>query len=176
MSVYDSYYLTPDDYAKAEKNGISKALLEDRFYRKNWNKKRAINQARRETNKHRKYIKQAKNNGISLNTYRVRLVRGWSMQDASTVPLTNKKERINRVRKANRKYPEWVYDNLEKNNIKITTFYTRVNDMHWSLEDASTLPILKAGQRHNKEHPWQQDEETRYAKSRGVDHEQTQIY
>jgi len=147
MSVYQDYYLSPEDYKKAEKNGISKQLLDDRFYQKNWNKKRAVSQPRRDPNKHRKYIQRAKNNGINLNTYRLRVARGWSMQDASTEPPTSKKERINRVVKASRKYPDWVYDNLDKNNIKITTFYTRVNDMHWSLEDASTYPTMQRGQK-----------------------------
>src|SRR5699024_7432032 len=40
--------------------------------------------------------------------------------------------------KKNRKYPDWVYEELKKNNINRDTFWRRVNTYKWSVKKACT--------------------------------------
>jgi|SRR5699024_337908 len=126
MSVYQDYYLSPEDYKAAERNGIYKELLNVRFYHNNWSKERAINQPKRKHVQNCKYRKRAKDNGININTYTSRVQRGWSKKDASTITPLSEKERTRRVCKARRKYPDWVYDTLKEYDINIITFHERI--------------------------------------------------
>lgn len=84
----------------------------------------------------------AKDNGIKIGTLmsRVQVLR-WSIERAIT-------EKPIKPQMKNRKYPDWVYENLEKNGIKRDTFRYRVNRCGWSLERAcTTLPRINGRNR-----------------------------
>src|SRR5699024_10987862 len=132
---YD-YYITPEDYERALKNGVSKSTLERRVYHQLWDKKRAINTPIRKFDKDCKYVKQAKENGIKYGTYWERVNRGWSRQKASTQPVQNLRcEKYHeRLRRERRLYPDWVYENMKKHGISQQTFHGRVRS-GWSLDE-----------------------------------------
>lgn len=142
MNPYD-FYITPEEYERAAANGVSKLTLEERIREYAWDKERAITTPVRELNEIGKQnIEKAKNNGVTYANLRMRLSNGWSMERATTEPLTNMSALCAKLGKENKKYPSWVYENLMKNNIPLGTFYKRVNKCKWSLEKASTTPIM----------------------------------
>src|SRR5699024_7006490 len=131
-SVYD-YYITPEEYAIAEKNGISYDTLNGGIRVYGWNKQRAITQPvkkQKKTTNHGSYPKQAEENGIPRSTYYSRIRAGMSKREASTKSVRCNRKWAEKMRsKIKRKYPNWVYDNLEKNGINLGTFYYRVNKL-----------------------------------------------
>ena len=140
------YYISPEDYEIAKKRGISNSTLYARVYRLRWSKQRAMTEPvrkRREIGSH--YRRQAIKNDIPITTYDSRIRRGWCPKRASTEPVKSKEERIDIMKENNRRYPEWVHDNLKKHNINYITFYTRMNNSKrkWTLEEASTKPPIK---------------------------------
>ena len=79
------FYITPEDYKKAEKNGISKRLLEGRVYISGWNVDRAINEPKRQWIDRKKWLEVAKQNGIKTETFYRRVNEyGMSPEEAST--------------------------------------------------------------------------------------------
>lgn len=76
--------------------------------------------------------KIASNNGIRKETVYMRVhTYGWSIEKAITMKTMKKSE-------CRRKYPIEVYESLEKNNIGITTFHSRIH-RGWTVEDACTI-------------------------------------
>lgn len=87
-------YLTPDDFVKAEKNGINKETLRSRVNKYGWDIDRAINEpARLQVNDINKWIPLALENGISERALRGRFERGWAPYVAATKPLMKRGER-----------------------------------------------------------------------------------
>lgn len=152
------YYITPEEYKKAEKKGISAKTLDDRIRVLMWDKEKALNT--KPQSKHKaKYRRMAIENGINVGTFYKRVNNlGMSLKDAATKPPINtkskeylgtlKEKRLKKIRK----HPEHIYKNMRKNNIEYQTFYNRVRG-GWSAEDASTHPTMKRGQ-HRKKHTW----------------------
>lgn len=138
------FYITPEDYMEAEKNGINAKVVYDRVYL-GWNKKRAITepvQKRRLTQDH---FKIASKNGIPENTVKHRVSKlKWDIEKAITVKPIKKKNKY--------------LDLARQNGIKESTFWSRVNQ-GWTQEKASTTPVLSRKQcmqraltvRHEKE-------------------------
>lgn len=149
------YYITPQDYENAEKIGVSNNLLYRRVYVSNWDVDKAVNTPVKVRKCKIKHLKIARKNGIKDVTFYSRLNRGWNLEDASTITIekaTSKQwmdKHYKKMRKEYRKYPNWVYENLEKNGIKLITFWSRVNNHGWSLEEASTVKPLKRGRNLN---------------------------
>lgn len=74
----------------------------------------------------------AEKNGISRHNVDQRLAMGWDITKAITEPIKES------FKKKYRKYVELA----ERNGICYPTFYNRVNIYKWSLEEASTTPIM----------------------------------
>jgi hypothetical protein len=123
-------YLTDEDYARAEKNGISKKLAYHRFYMLSWSKERAIS----EINRLKKWsilFDQYKDIAIvSELTFKNRVLRGWHPQKAATAPHRNNKE-----------ITKEVIETAAKNGISVNTLRNRVSLYKWSIERAMTEPI-----------------------------------
>ena len=137
----NNYYLTPDDYKQAEKNGITYKQLYRRVYIENWNKDRAINTPMRKVNDRKKWLKVARQNGIKDNAFYMRVnALGWTEQRAATTKTKSTKEITETARsKRGRKIPKKYLKQAKENGIKEATFYTRVYRYGWSYEDASTI-------------------------------------
>jgi len=97
-----SYYITPDEYERAERNGICYDLLNSRVRALGWNIERAINTPvkRKSTYKnHGSYTQTALENNISLSTYYERVRGGMSKEEASTKPIQCKRQWSMEMRK-----------------------------------------------------------------------------
>ena len=91
-----SYYLTPEHFELAEKNGISKRLLGDRVYQRGWLIERAISQPKQNKNNSEDFklwAKVAEINGISSILFSQRLiVSKWSYEKSATHKKMTKDE------------------------------------------------------------------------------------
>ena len=135
------YYLTEEDYARAEANGISREMAYNRYYRcKGYDLERALTEApgtykRVTTNMQHweewKYI--AEKNGIAKTTFYNRLnsksKKKWTPELAATVPTGAGK---------NKTIDPKIYTLAEKNGIKKSTLRNRIFNQHWNPVRAAT--------------------------------------
>lgn len=131
------WYISPEEYAIAAKNGIKKDTLEHRIRYYGWNKEKAITKKIVRC-KLGKWIELAAKNGIPRETFNSRVYNlKWDLEYAATTPV-------------NKKYPEWIKKELKRNGIKYNTFLKRI-EKGWDLERAYTektwdkLDSLKKG-------------------------------
>lgn len=132
------FYITPEDYIEAERNGICKDTLETRVRKLGWSVKRAKTEKVRK--KHRiskELLEIAKANGIERYTIADRLRNGWSIEEACTRPKKSGRQR---------KYPDWVYNEADRNGIRYSTVNHRVSD-GWGLREACTTPVMTVNDR-----------------------------
>lgn len=137
MNIYD-FYITPEEYELALKNGISKSTLEARIRKYGWSKYKALNNPVKKSNLEYWY-KLAKSNGICKGTFMDRVYRlKWSLIKSASTPVMIKR---------NKKYPDWVDKLLARNGIKRTTFYNRVY-AGWDIVKAATKKPMTLEETH----------------------------
>lgn len=127
------YYITPQDYETAAKNGVNDKTLNQRVRSLGWSINKAVSTpiARREDG----LLELALRNGIGRSTYQKRIYKlGWSKEKAATTL----------IQKA--VYPEWQ-EIAKKNGVSKNTFNQRINKYGWSPEQAATTPLLSYGER-----------------------------
>ncbi|OPD57622.1 hypothetical protein [Bacillus anthracis] len=151
---YD-YYITPEEYEVAEKNGIRRKSLEYRIRRGCWDKEKAITiPTQKEPSEWTKIKNISLKNGISRQTFSARRKRGWSLVDAITIPPLTQDEIIARAKEKNpQKAPIFTEEQVkraEENGISYKTLYDRVKRYKWDLEEAIATPILSASERGRK--------------------------
>ena len=84
-------YITDEDYAVAESNGISKFTVDARVRNLDWPIEKAITQKPRQLNRIPKIVLDSlKKNNISKGTYHTRINVGWGVEEACTVPTGSK--------------------------------------------------------------------------------------
>ena len=123
------FYITPEDFEKAKENGIPKDTVLTRVRMLGWAVDRAITKPPRKIRKFTKEeIKIMEENGIDRNTAVCRLKYGWTLE-----------ETISRPKKPGRQYiyPEWVYEEANKNGIAYSTVNSRIKD-GWDMKRACT--------------------------------------
>lgn len=143
MNPYD-FYITPEEYEIAARNGIRSALLEVRIRSLGWSKERAITEQpqRKKPRIPRAIIDQAKQNGITYNTLRWRVhTLGWDLERASTQPLQDRRAQAKRAHEASRKYPLEIIQIAEENGIPYNTFRHRIK-AGWNMKVAATTPVM----------------------------------
>jgi hypothetical protein len=143
VNPYD-FYITPEEYAQAAKNGIRPALLEVRIRSLGWPKQRAITEPPQQKKPRipREIVEMAERNGITYNTLRWRVhTLGWDMERAATQPLQDRKAQAKRAYEARRKYPAHYKRMAEENGIKESTFHSRLRS-GWDIETAATRPPM----------------------------------
>ena len=96
INPYD-FYITDEEYAIAEKNGISKHTLNYRIRMMGWDKEKALTTPPRKYTNRSKQIKIAESNGIRRRTFYDRLADGWKVEDAYTIPVMNSKQILERM-------------------------------------------------------------------------------
>jgi hypothetical protein len=141
--IDQDHVLTDEDFETAKANGISKANLRIRFYRLYWDKEDCISIPVQPHKKHDGWRVKCKELGIvKLATFDKRMKYGWDAETAATTPAMTKEQVGERIRKMKRKYPKWVYEAIEKNNVPHKTFLNRMNSrtVDWTLEEACTAP------------------------------------
>lgn len=142
INIYD-FYITPEEYDIAEKNGIRKPLLEVRIRSLGWSKKRAMNEKPLVFNRlPKEWVEIAESNGICYSTFKYRVnVLKMDIEIAATKPLQDRKKQAKEAYEASRKYPKYYKDLALRNGIAERTFHRRL-ESGWSLEDAANKPIM----------------------------------
>lgn len=125
------FYITPEEYETAAKNGINKMNLERRVRLLGWSKERALKEPTQTCTNRDKWLSIALENGIKKVTFFGRVNKlGWSEERAATTPVIKTAIR-------NRKYSDELYKTLEKNGISKSLFYDRIRK-GWTIDRAST--------------------------------------
>lgn len=139
-NIYD-YYITPDEYDEAERNGISPITLTERIRKLAWDKRRAITTPVRIKRDRSALFEIAKRHGISRKILHTRLYRGWDELRASTLPVRTaeqSKEQGRKLVEMNRKYPLIAIEFASSNGIKVDTFRRRIK-AGWGIFPAATV-------------------------------------
>lgn len=142
------YYVTPEEYEVAAKNGISRKLLDRRIRNLGWDKEDAMTKPSIHNATGWKNVKEiALKNGISHATYTARIKRNWRIIDAITTPPIDKYQALELAEKVNSKCQNKV---LNDEQMKIASLHgicyrlarDRIKRQKWSVEDAITTPVL----------------------------------
>nr|WP_088327054.1 hypothetical protein [Bacillus cereus] len=144
-SPYD-FYITPEEYDIAEKNGISKDLLNRRVREGGWDKEVAMSKPSQHGSTGWHLVKEiAKENGISYWTFKQRRRAGMELMKAATIPPRSPKECIalaNKARGVQKTFTEEELKRAEENGVSYYTLASRVRKYKWDLEQAIMTPTL----------------------------------
>lgn len=138
------FYITPQEYAEAERNGISRQVLSDRVRKLGWKKQRAMTTPARKMTKRKHWAEIAATNGINYSTFSTRVnTHGMSMEEAATRPLQDPREAIKIADQyRHKRLPrEWI-EKAKENGISRKTLYQRITRYHWDIETAATKPPM----------------------------------
>lgn len=138
-----NFYITPEEYERAEQNGIKPALLEVRIRSLAWNKERAVTTPPHKKKKlDKEWIKVASNNGICYSTFKYRVNElGWTQERAATQALQDRKKQAKKASEASRVYPVKYIKKATKNGIPYDTFRHRIY-LGWDPEEAATKSVM----------------------------------
>ena len=103
--IYNIYgfYITPEEYEIAEKNGIDGWNLERRIRYLGWSKKKAIYTPKRKRDtRYSSLAKKAIKNGITRKAFYMRIKRGMCPIKASEKPMLSNKEILMKMDAINR--------------------------------------------------------------------------
>jgi hypothetical protein len=136
---------TPQHFAIAEGNGISKGTVKSRIYKLGWTIQEAITvpvrKALKKPEGYDKYYQLAIQNGLSRITFRDRIRNGWDLEEAATKsPLDSRNRR--------RMDKEWI-DLAIENGIGYRTYLNRVDRLGWTPKEAATTKKLSKGEYSN---------------------------
>src|SRR5690625_1928507 len=92
-----NFYITPEEYEFAEKNGIPKRNVENRVRNLGWRKKRAITEPVKKYRVLAPYLNIAEKNGIKRTTAIRRMERGWDIERAITEPTYTVEEKLRKA-------------------------------------------------------------------------------
>lgn len=172
VNPYD-YYITPEEFEQAKKNGVSQVTFYNRVRQLGWSKEKAMNTPPRKKTFHsNKWIKIAEENGICISTYKYRINQlGYSEEQAATKPLQDRAKQAKIAHSASRKYPLEILELAKRNGIGYDTFRSRVNESGWSLEKAATVPIMTPSESariaiSKADHPWRKDNQISFINNR----------
>lgn len=137
------YYISPNDYKVAEKNGINKWALEKRVYY-GWDVDRAITTPirKRVDIGWRDWKTIAEQNGVTYDCFRMRRNNGINPKEAAILPPLSLEKRRKIGTNINRKYDPQVLEAALQNGISKSTFYARVGKLGWSIEKAINTPLI----------------------------------
>lgn len=143
-----SYYVSPEQYELAAKNGICKRTVYRRVYERGWLVEKAITEPIREfanDPEYKHWSDVAVSNGIERKLFWQRVkVNKWDYEKAATHPVMTKAE-TGEAGKKKIKYnfttPE-IIEKAAKNGIDYDCLWYRVRRLNWSIEEAVNTPIL----------------------------------
>lgn len=126
MNTYD-FYITPDEYAEAEMNGVDPHNLERRIRLLGWNKEKAISTPLERKTDRKEWAKIAGENGIKYQTFMSRINNyGMTEEEAATRPLQNRKQICEKLTANKTATPkEWLKVAID-NGINYHTFRARI--------------------------------------------------
>ncbi|MBJ8026000.1 MULTISPECIES: hypothetical protein [Bacillus cereus group] len=143
---YD-YYITPEEYEIAEKNGVCASTLRSRIYDLCWSKERAIHTPPIKNHLWREVKDIALSNGIAKNTFEKRIKLGWDLNQAITQrPMNSKEIAKMREQKKKRVFTNEQIRRARLNGISYSRLWERVKKCKWDAERAINTPILSKAQ------------------------------
>ncbi|PAF19716.1 hypothetical protein [Terribacillus saccharophilus] len=138
-------YITPEEYEIAEKNGISRRILDARVRTFYWDKQKAITEPIKKRNQTPwgDWKDVCKKNGISYGAFMYRIKNaGLDPEVAATKPLDrNQPDYFKRYVDKKRILTAEHLKTMEKNGLCKATVHMR-RRLGWSLEDAVNTPVL----------------------------------
>ncbi|MDF2790832.1 MAG: hypothetical protein K0S80_3933 [Neobacillus sp.] len=140
MEMSHYFYITPEEYAKAETNGVDSFNLERRIHLLGWSKEKAMTKQLKTKTDREKWTKIAESNGIKHQTFMSRVnIYGMSEEESATKPLQDRKLHASINAEIIRKFPKKYVDLADKNGIPYHTFRARVM-RGWEFDEAATKP------------------------------------
>lgn len=140
-----SWYISPQEYKQAKKNGICRSTLEDRIRQRGWSKRKATNKpVRGHETWSKELIEALKDNNISFGTFASRIYAlGWDRKKAATTPVRKKRHKHKNTitQEEFNRYSQLA----QENGIHANTFKSRVQQLGWSMKEASTTPTRSRG-------------------------------
>jgi len=137
------YYITPEEYDIAEKNGIKRDEVNRRVRSSAWTVEDAITKPNREFKDYDDWLQVALDNNINRNTFYSRTRRGWSPEEAAQKELIKPIDQVDAMNSKDRVIPKKYIRLAERNGIKYHTMRMRIRK-GWSYEDACTKkPMTK---------------------------------
>lgn len=128
-------YLTDEDYARAEANGINYRLAHKRFYGEGWTKERTIT----ETPQRRiwpQYREEAEANGVTRHMFFSRIGKGIEPEEAIAMGYIGQGQNQTKVRMG-----RMAIEIAEANGIPELTAKRRFYTYGWDMERAITEPV-----------------------------------
>lgn len=136
--------ISKEDYAIAKAIGLTKALVKNRVYNTGWTVERAITQPHASMLRDSASFAKAEANGVNIATYRWRIRKGWSKEDAATVPAHGRSKTAS----------AFAEFNVGEQDIKIAEMYgisrkalLRRLRANWPIDVAATMPPVDRGDR-----------------------------
>ncbi|MEK7014674.1 hypothetical protein [Bacillus sp. FSL R9-9410] len=144
----NDYYITPEDFERAEENGISNETLRQRVYGRGWPKEKAITKQITKGTGWRKYKRVAEEHGICYRTFADRIRKGMEPYEAATKPIMDNKEavKVARESKTDTVFTEDQVQRAERNGISRDLLWCRVRRWKWDVEVAINTPVLTPSQ------------------------------
>ncbi|MFD6509368.1 hypothetical protein [Bacillus sp. NPDC060175] len=142
------YYITPEDFKRAEENGISNERLRQRVYRAGWPKEEAITKKISKGTGWKEYKDIAQEHGICYRTFADRRKRGWDPYEAATKPVMDNKESVKLARsnKTDTVFTDDEVQRAKRNGISRDLLWCRVRRWKWDVEVAINTPVLTPSQ------------------------------
>ncbi|AJQ58651.1 hypothetical protein BTT_20610 [Bacillus thuringiensis serovar morrisoni str. 4AA1] len=147
-SPYD-FYITPDEYERAERNGINRRVFNERVRNLGWDKVTAMTKPVRGSNPTGwcKVREIALKNGIRRQTYYARMKKGWNLIDAISKPPINKYQALRLAEEANYWNGNKVLSDEQAkiaslNGVSYRLARERIKRLKWPVEEAITTPVL----------------------------------
>lgn len=142
MSDKRFYYITDEDYATAEKNGISRRAVWYRVHDKGMDIDTAITLPMRSREDMKEYTEIAEEHGVPRAVFYNRKHRGMDLLEAATKPVMNRKDAMHKARSVgNNLFTREEIEQAEANGVKYPTLYNRHKRLGWSKERAMTEPV-----------------------------------
>lgn len=144
MDMSSDYYITPEDFKRAEENGISNERLRQRVYGAGWPKEKAITKQISKGTGWKEYKDIAGEHGICYRTFADRRKRGMDPYEAATKPVMDSSEsiKIARASKTDTVFTDDQVQRAKRNGISRELLWCRVRCWKWDIEEAINTPVL----------------------------------
>ncbi|OOZ79424.1 hypothetical protein BHL35_15745 [Bacillus cereus] len=147
----NDYYITPEDFKRAEGNGISNDTLRQRVYSYGWPKEKAITKPVSYGTGWKDYKDIAEEYGICYRTFVDRRKRGMDPYEAATKPVMKKSDSIRLVVRASKTDTVFIDEQVRRakqNGVSREILWDRVKRrrQNWDIEVAINTPAFTPAQ------------------------------
>jgi len=137
-------YISEEEYARAEANGITRTCLIQRIRKACWDREDALTRPmkpQRPRDSLKQWRELAEKSGISKGTFWARVSGGMSPEEAATMPKQSRQDIQWKRWASTRKTPAEFVRLAEKNGINTRTFHSRIH-RGMDPQEAATRPPM----------------------------------